>query len=71
MAHSFCLNGPYPASFLFFSQRNDKYITSLTINDKSIEEMLGTRTGGEWKVQTKPLSYDGSPIKWPIIAVSD
>ena len=41
------LNGPNPASFSlfsFFSQ--DKYSTNLTINDKSIDGVLGTRTQG-------------------------
>ena len=43
----FLKNGPNPASFLFilfFS--HDKYSTNLTINDKSIDGVLGTRTRG-------------------------
>ena len=43
-------NGPNPASFLFifvlFSHRTDKYSTSLTINEKSLDGMLGSRTRG-------------------------
>ena len=32
--------------FLFFSQRKDKYSTNFTINDKSIDGVLGNRTRG-------------------------
>ena len=39
----FYKNGPYPASF---SHRMDKYSTNLTINDKSVYGMLGSRTRG-------------------------
>ena len=39
-------NVPNPASFLFifvlFLHRMDKYSTNLTINEKSIDDMLGT-----------------------------
>ena len=31
---------------LFCSQRKDKYSSNLTINDKSIDGVLGTRTRG-------------------------
>ena len=44
------LNGPNPASFLFifvlFSHCMDKYSTNLTINEKSVDDMLGSRTRG-------------------------
>ena len=33
-----------PGLFLFFSQCNDKNSTKLTINDKSVGGVLGTRT---------------------------
>ena len=43
-------NVPNPASFLFifvlFLHRMDKYSTNLTINEKSIDDMLGTWTRG-------------------------
>ena len=32
--------------FSFFSQRKDKYSTNFTINDKSIDGVLGSRTRG-------------------------
>ena len=32
--------------FSFFSQRKDKYSTNFTINDKSIDGVLGNRTRG-------------------------
>ena len=32
--------------FLFFSQCKDKYSTNFTINDKSIDGVLGSRTRG-------------------------
>ena len=39
------LNGPSPASFCLFSFfSNDKYSTN-TINEKSVDGVLGTRTG--------------------------
>ena len=41
------LNGPNPASFclvLFFSR--NKYITNFTINEKSVDGVLGTQTRG-------------------------
>ena len=41
------LNGPNPASFLFifvlFSHCKDNYSTNLTINDKSVDGVLGSR----------------------------
>ena len=47
---NFFLNGPNPASFLFifvlFSHRKDKYSTNLTIIEKSVDGMLGSRTRG-------------------------
>ena len=43
----FLKNGPKPASFCLFSFfSRDKYITNLTVNDKSIDGVLGTRTRG-------------------------
>ena len=46
----FFLNGPNPASFLFifilFSHCMDKYSTNLTINEKTVDGMLGSRTWG-------------------------
>ena len=42
-------NVPNPAFFLycsFFSQYDDKYSTNLTINDKSVDGVLGTQTQG-------------------------
>ena len=39
----FFKNGPNPASFLFSFFSHDKYSTN-TINDKSIDGVLGTRT---------------------------
>ena len=46
----FLKNGPNPASFWFifcsFSQHKDKYRTNFTINDKSIDGVLGSRTQG-------------------------
>ena len=42
--------GPNPASFLVyfrsFPQHKDKYSTNFTINDKSIDGVLGSRTQG-------------------------
>ena len=32
--------------FSFFSQRKDKYSTNFTINDKSIDGVLGNQTRG-------------------------
>ena len=32
--------------FSFFSQRKDKYSTNFTINEKSIDGVLGSRTQG-------------------------
>ena len=43
------LNWPNPASFVisfFFSHCKDKYSTNLTINDKSVDGMLGSWTRG-------------------------
>ena len=45
----FFIHGPNPASFYLFSfflQSKDKYSTKLTINDKSVDGVLGTRTWG-------------------------
>ena len=40
-------NGPTPASFCLFSFfSHDKYSTNLTVDDKSIDGLLGTRTRG-------------------------
>ena len=40
-------NGPNPASFCLFSFfSHDKFSTNLTINDKSVDGVLGTRTRG-------------------------
>ena len=47
--------------FLFLSQV--KYSTHLTINDKSIDGVLGTWTqDSRWWLQTNPLSYGGNQI---------
>ena len=47
----------------YFSQCKDKYSTNFTINDKSIDEVLGSRTRAAWwKAQTNPLSYGGTPV---------
>ena len=47
---SYCKNGSNPASFLFifvlFSHRMDKSSTNLTIIEKSVDGMLGSRTWG-------------------------
>ena len=43
--YCFFKNGPNPASFLFSFLSHDKYSTN-TINDKSIDGVLGTRTRG-------------------------
>ena len=53
------LNGPNPASFCLFSFSLRTNIAQiLTINEKSIDGVLGTRTrAAEWKAQTNPLSY--------------
>ena len=41
------LNTPNPASFCLFSvSSRNKYSTNLTINDKSIDGVLGTQTWG-------------------------
>ena len=44
------LNGPNPASFWFililFSHYKDKYDTNLTINDKSVDGVIGNRIRG-------------------------
>ena len=43
-------NGPNLSSFclfLFFSQCRDKYSTNVTVNDKSVDVVLGTRTPGD------------------------
>ena len=57
-SHNFLfLNGPNPASFClspFFS--HNKYST-ITINEKSFNDVLGTRTQGN----RNPLSYGGTP----------
>ena len=37
---------PLFSLFSFFSQRKDKYSTNFTINDKSIDRVLGNRTRG-------------------------
>ena len=38
-------NGPNPASFCLFSFfSHDKFSTNLTVNDKSVDGVLGTRT---------------------------
>ena len=46
----FFKKGPNPASFLVYSlsfpQHKDKYSTNFTINDKSIDGVLGSRTRG-------------------------
>ena len=42
------LNGPNPASFfifVLFSHGMDKHSTNLTINEKSVDGMLGSRGG--------------------------
>ena len=45
--YQFVLNGPNPASFCLFSFcSRDKYSTNLTVNDKYIDDVLGTRTQG-------------------------
>ena len=56
------LNGPNSASFslfLFFS--HDKCSTNLTINDKSIDAMLGTRTRGGKMVS----AYESNELQRP------
>ena len=43
----FLKNGPNPATFCIFSFfSHDKYSRNLTINDKSIDGVLGIQTGG-------------------------
>ena len=40
----------------------------MTINDKSVDGVLGTRTqGGEWEAQTIPLSYRGAKFDWQML----
>ena len=52
---TFCL-------FSFFSQCKDKYSTNLTINEKSINGVLGTQIwGSRMYGQTNPLSYGSIP----------
>ena len=47
------LNGPNPASFCLFSFfSHDKYSTTLTIDNKSIDGVLGTRTWGSRMIGT-------------------
>ena len=57
MSNFFLKNGPIPASFfrLFYkTQFNNKLIKALMV-------FLGLEPGeAGWKVQTNPLSYDGS-----------
>ena len=63
----FLKNGPNPASFWFifrsFSQHKDKYRTNFTINDKSIDGVLGSRTRGgmmegvDWAMAAPPIDY--------------
>ena len=49
--------------FVLFLHRTDKYSTNLTINEKSIDGMLGSQTrAAEWKAQTNPPSYGGTPL---------
>ena len=43
--------------FLFFSQRKDKYSTNFTMNDKSIDGVLGSRTQGGMME-----GYGGTPL---------
>ena len=39
-----------------------KYSTNLTMNDKFVDGVLGTRTWGcRGQVQANPLSYGGTP----------
>ena len=53
LLHNVFTNGPNPASFCFFSFfSHDKYITNLTINDKSVDGVLRTRTRGGGMVGT-------------------
>ena len=58
----FFLNGLNPVSFLFifvlFSHFKDKYSTNLTINDKSPDGVLGSRT----RRMESALSYSGTPL---------
>ena len=47
VADLFFLNALNPASFCLFSSfSHDKYSTNLTINDKSVDGVLVTRTQG-------------------------
>ena len=48
-SHTSIKNGPHQAYFclfLFFSHHMDKFSTKLTINDKSIDGVLGSLTRG-------------------------
>ena len=57
------LTQPLLCLFSFISQYKVKYITNLTINDKSVMGCLGVKPGAEgWKAQTNPLSYGGTPM---------
>ena len=59
----FLVNGHNPALFVyFFFFTNGKYSINLTIEDKGVDGVLGTRTwGGRMLAQTNPLSYGGTP----------
>ena len=56
----FYKNGPNPASFCLFSFfSHGKYSTNLTINDRSIDGVLGTQTWGG-----RIVGADESPELW-------
>ena len=52
--------GLFLVYFCSFSQHKDKYSTNLTINDKSIDGVLGSRTWGSMMEGT-----DESTELWP------
>ena len=67
MVMFFLKNGPNPASFLFifvvFSHCMDKNSTNLTINEKSVDGMLGSQTrGGKMEVADESTELWRHPL---------
>ena len=53
-----------PGSFCLFSFFSHEKYSSNTINEKSVDGVLGTRTrAAGWQVQTNPLSYGDTPLR--------
>ena len=64
-------NGPTPASFCLFSFfSHDKYSTNLTVDDKSIDGVLGTRTrGGNGRRRRIHWARDGPYLRATCLVV--